>query len=353
MKNKGYTLIELLGVIVILAVLIMLVFPSVINFIKSSNEKKDKLTEELIISAAEDYISDNSSELYLTSGTEYCISIDALIGKNYLSESAKNSNLDSKNVKVTYTDKINYEIVDHCSVCQLISGNYNKIGSKYQCKVKDNMETGFEDGYYFYLLSINEDKTINLIMERNMHYDEINDVGIVATSSNSNVAWYADARDNSYGPITAMNYLHSTTKDWYNVPNIMINYIDENASTNETLGYGSIVTVGSTTEILKKDGTVTAKYNNLKARMPYESEITEYDSETMNNAYIYDYLSLNNNIQTNSISGIEGYWIFCSTSDTTAKRVKNNGALNQNFVDISGTNGVRPVITIKNMIVLN
>ena len=155
MKNKGYTLLELLGVIVILSVLITLVFPSVINFIKKGNDTKDSITNDLIISAAEDYINDNSSNLYLTSGVEYCVSIDALIDKQYLNVTLDDDSYSSKSVKVTYKDKTNYEIIDSkdCSVCKLISGNYNEIGSKYQCKVKDDMEIGFEEGYYFHLLS--------------------------------------------------------------------------------------------------------------------------------------------------------------------------------------------------------
>ena len=40
MKNRGYTLIELLGVIIILALLTTLVFPSVINTIKKSNDER-------------------------------------------------------------------------------------------------------------------------------------------------------------------------------------------------------------------------------------------------------------------------------------------------------------------------
>ena len=43
MKNKGFTLVELLGVVIILSILVTLVFPSVVNFIKNSNSKKEKL----------------------------------------------------------------------------------------------------------------------------------------------------------------------------------------------------------------------------------------------------------------------------------------------------------------------
>lgn len=357
MKDKGYTLIELLGVMIILAVLIAFVVPSVINFIKSSTEEKDKLTRDLVYNAADMFIEDNASKLSFNNKIKYCVSINTLIENNYLKGNLEynGEKLDNKkSVRVTYTDTFNYEILDSeaCSICKLVDGNYKEIGSKYQCKVKNNMETGFEDGYYFYLLSMNDDETINLIMERNIYYDSDSDVGLVATQENRGlVTWYADSRDNSFGPVTAMNYLYDATKDWNKVPNIKMNYNDENI--NNTLGYGSIVTTGTIIEITKKDGTVTAQYNKLKARMPYKSELSYYDITNKTNVYLYDYLSLSNTIQINPITGIYGYWTLSSSSDDTAMRVINNGSINTNFVDYDNTNGVRPVITVPNVFVLD
>ena len=127
MKNKGYTLLELLGVIVILSVLITLVFPSIINFIKKGNDKIDSITNDLIINAAGSYINDNSSKLYLTSGEEYCVSVDTLIGKDYLDESLIEKNLyASKSIKITYTDKYNYEITDTDTCMYMEPGLYDK-----------------------------------------------------------------------------------------------------------------------------------------------------------------------------------------------------------------------------------
>lgn len=134
MKNKGYTLLELLGVIVILSVLITLVFPSVINFIKKGNDTKITITNDLIISAAEDYINDNSSHLYLTNGEEHCVSIDTLIRKNYLDNELIEEDLyTSKSIKVTYIDKYNYELVDssNCKPVEIIKFLRNYIPVEY------------------------------------------------------------------------------------------------------------------------------------------------------------------------------------------------------------------------------
>ena len=56
MKNRGFTLLELLGVIIILALLTTLVFPSVLNAIKKSSDQTDKLSMDLISNATDIYI---------------------------------------------------------------------------------------------------------------------------------------------------------------------------------------------------------------------------------------------------------------------------------------------------------
>ena len=416
MKNKGYTLLELLGVIVILSVLVILVFPSVINFIKKGNDKIDSITNDLIMSAAEDYINDNSSELYITSGGRYCISIETLVGKKYLNESLIDKDLYvSKSIKVTYTDKYNYEITakDECSVCKLVkdsdSSNTITPGDKYQCKVKDDMEEGFENGYYFYVLS-QETGTTNLIMDRNIYYDSTNEVGLAATETNTgHTAWissddyndntnYGSCGNNNKGPITAMNYLYNATKDWLYIPNVLINYTDEGNS--GSYGYGAITTTNNLTQITQKDGTLVTVltdqegYINLKARMPYKNEVDNYDGT---NGYLYDNLhsptcynefedengdiiqevvacsenyddvSGVDEVGVDHIDGIYDYWTFSSGYEShTAWYVSDLGLI-YHFGNISGNThysspdgeilgyqgGVRPVITISNSLISN
>jgi len=130
MKNKGYTLLELLGVIVILSLLVTLVFPSVINFIKKGNDKIDNVTNDLIVSAAEAYINDNSSKLYITSGIEQCVPVDILIGKKYLGKSLIDEELFvTKSIKITYTDKYNYELTNTNTCAALEAGLYDENGA--------------------------------------------------------------------------------------------------------------------------------------------------------------------------------------------------------------------------------
>ena len=143
----------------------------------------------------------------------------------------------NENVILNNKGKLVLTEVNNKSICKLIydADNSNTItpGDKYLCKVKDNMETDFKQGYYFFVLSNNEDGTTNLIMERNIYYDEINDIGKIATEEKKGlISWNGEADNNSSGPVTAMNYLHNATKDWNNIPNMIMNYEDENINYN-------------------------------------------------------------------------------------------------------------------------
>ena len=52
MKEKGFTLAEILGVIVIIGLILLLVGPAIVNRIRASREKVGKTTEELVYYAA-------------------------------------------------------------------------------------------------------------------------------------------------------------------------------------------------------------------------------------------------------------------------------------------------------------
>ncbi len=170
------------------------------------------------------------------------------------------------------------------------------------------------------------------------------------------VVWNNESEQstNSYGPVTAMDYLYNATKDWLNIPNIKMNYADE-GNTGD-YGYGTIVTTDNITKIIKKDGTAVTVltdqegYSNLKARLLYKSEISKYDSVNKTNAYLYDYLNQSGIIQTSVISGIEGYWTLSSYSGYSgyAWFVNYDGRLSfVNGVRYGGLYGVRPVINLK------
>lgn len=123
--KKGFTLLEMIAVILIIGMLILTVFPLVANQIKSQSGKIDETTKTLIYSAAELYVKERKSEYPSTNGAVYCdLTLKKLIEDGKLKRPLKNfkngKELDEQMVvKImvnTYLE-YEYELVD-ASVCQ-------------------------------------------------------------------------------------------------------------------------------------------------------------------------------------------------------------------------------------------
>ena len=111
--KKGYTLVELLGVMVILGLILLVSFPLIINQIKKSNEAISESTRILIESSAELYINDNEDEYPINPGAIYYVAVETLVNEGLVSKGLKD--LDIKDyVKVTVNEDktLAFEIVD-------------------------------------------------------------------------------------------------------------------------------------------------------------------------------------------------------------------------------------------------
>lgn len=87
-KKNGFTLAELLGVIVILAAVSLIAFPPIINQIRKSRNELDDALNSLILPAAKSYIEENNLP---TNGTCYYIKLDVLIKDGKLVDPIINS----------------------------------------------------------------------------------------------------------------------------------------------------------------------------------------------------------------------------------------------------------------------
>lgn len=114
MKEKGFTLVELLAVIIILSLLLILVIPKINDSIKSEEKEVNELTKNMIFKAADFYMDDISSEYIKLNGNNYCIKVNDLVNAGYLKES---NDLPNKTVKATYNNLFTYELVDE-SACE-------------------------------------------------------------------------------------------------------------------------------------------------------------------------------------------------------------------------------------------
>lgn len=122
MKEKGFTLIELIGVIVLLAIIILITYPSIVNIIKKSNNKIDSATSALIISGAKNMVDENKNSYPLTNGNIYCVTIKSLINKGYVISDLETGNGNKINtdryvmIKVN-SNKYKYTILAEAEKC--------------------------------------------------------------------------------------------------------------------------------------------------------------------------------------------------------------------------------------------
>ena len=129
MKNKGYTLVELLAVFVILGIIIMISVPAITGVISSSKSKAYDEQVKILENAARTYMSEHSKDLP-DSGSPFNVTIDNLKESGLISEEdIKNPNYSSgseepkkKNqyfngcIKVTNTNnKFTYKYQDECN----------------------------------------------------------------------------------------------------------------------------------------------------------------------------------------------------------------------------------------------
>lgn len=105
MKNKGFTLIEMLGVVIVLSLLSIFIIPGVVNLLSSKKDDVIDVNGKLIYNAAKLYISDNNSD-------STCISIDTLVDEGYLESPVKYENNDNnkKEILNNRDDKLKYSI---------------------------------------------------------------------------------------------------------------------------------------------------------------------------------------------------------------------------------------------------
>lgn len=376
MNKKGFTLVELLAVIVILSLLALLTSNAVTKLVKDS--KNDLYDNQILLikEAAETWGADNlyrlpdkgkCAILTLKDLKQYGILDSSIINpktneefSDYLKIKISTQEGDYGNLVTTY--EINPTSVMGCeilykSVCVAVNstnatskgntgiytiGNiptantYNK-GDEYICNVDGSTE------YHFYLLGTSGDY-VNLILDRNISSFGSIDISESTPWISKNDYILSGGNEVDYstgnvdrGPITLMNYISTATKSWINIPNITINYTDAER------GYGSIITNGDTTTITASDGTSTATYKNLKARLPYLSEVSG-----LTGLWLYDYTTYASDSGGHT-GALDGYWLLSSSNSANSSYayVKTLSNPSATSIDNNIDYGVRPVITLK------
>lgn len=98
--KRGYTLVELLGVITILVILIIVMFASYTQFKKNTSNSLDEAIIVMIAKESENYVKKYQSNI--KDGNVYCITLKDLLDNNLMSDPVTNSDGEkiSENTKI-------------------------------------------------------------------------------------------------------------------------------------------------------------------------------------------------------------------------------------------------------------
>ena len=79
MKNKGFTLAEILGVIVIIGLLLVLIAPTIINRLSSNSDDPNETMNQFIYNSTLIYINENVQKYPPGKSSKYCVPIKDLV----------------------------------------------------------------------------------------------------------------------------------------------------------------------------------------------------------------------------------------------------------------------------------
>lgn len=116
MKNKGFTLIELICTILLLSIIVTLSTVAIVNVINNARERENESSMKLIETAAKDYFAKYENDYYIANGVNYCVDIKDLINENLLISkiSYDGEEIKDKTIKVEYNNNTYNVAFDEC-----------------------------------------------------------------------------------------------------------------------------------------------------------------------------------------------------------------------------------------------
>lgn len=105
MNNKGFTLVEVLAIVLLLGLLSLIVVPKVLEQRDSKKAQISESEKKILYSDAEEYVRENS-EYIQKPGNVFCISVSTLIDNDKVSINA--DEFSSKYIKISVDDNYNF-----------------------------------------------------------------------------------------------------------------------------------------------------------------------------------------------------------------------------------------------------
>ena len=330
MNKKGFTLVELLAVIIIISLLALLTSTSVTKILKDAKNDLSNIQIASIKAAAEAWGADNFNRLPKVNECKYLTLKDlkdyGLLDSNVIDPKNNQEISDNLKIKMTTTNSLgnlvtSYEVnpssVTGCDkaikpICtpatssnktlgNIPNGEYN-IGDEYICDVSNSLL------YHFFVIDVDQDTDdVILITEKNICSN-----GTAATSTNTClIAWNSTGTD-VREPITLDPFFNSLKSSWTNLD-------------SDQIDLPTITQINAT------------GCSNLNYSCPL---------------WMYNYLSRYAESETRltNISGVSYYWTksFRSATSTTSNKmyiVSNSGTVYSDFT-VTDNLGVRPIIIL-------
>ena len=318
-KNKGFTLVELLAVIVILALIALIATPIILNVINDAKKQAAKDSAYGYMDAVEKYIV--SSELEDESIQDGRYSVEELNKKI----SVKGSTPDNGNIEIKNSSVKSYDIgidgyvvrngkVEKVSTTKSFKNGtavyYNPETGNKCSKEAAKSTTGTKSGCMkWYVFNDKEgNATVNVILDHN---------------TTANVAWNSTGNNSEMKEVKIA--LENDTKDWKNTARLI--------TANEVAKITGHPTFNAT-----QSGQ---SWFCLDTNKPDTTSYCAKAQGTSEYAWLFDYTyeCTNYGCNTSDLS-TWGYWT--STSSWHVSRFGHLSNTNANYAD----SGVRPVITI-------
>ena len=326
-KNKGFTLVELLAVIVILALVALIATPIILNVINDAKKQAAKDSAYGYMDAVEKYIV--SSELEDKSINDGPYSVEEL---NNMGVSVKGSTPDNGNIEIESGSVKSYDIgidgyvvsngeVKKASTTKEIKNGtavyYNPVSGE-KCKSSEAVSTtGTKSGCMkWYVFNDKEgNATVNVILDHN---------------TTANVAWNSTGNNSEMKEVA--DALKKDTSTWKNTARLIT--ANEVAKITGNTGF----------DASKESQTWFYLDSNNQTQTANSSNKSKY-------AWLFDYTIDCTNYGCNtSDSNTHGYWTrtpyTSKVSSTFVWSVYNECALSFGLANNDLLRGIRPVITL-------
>ena len=257
--KKGFTLVELIGVIIVLGLIALIALPPILNAIREKESEISEASEEIIYNATSLYVSDNSNSFPKTNGNTFCVTLDTLTQGNYLPDVVYDA-VSGDEVPLTNMVEVKYEQ-------DRFSYNLNN-----EC-VEKIIKTGL----------------IEILLEQ---YSPDNTTGLVQDETNSNIYYYTGTNEE-----VSNNYL------WYGGHHWRVVEFDTDADTLLLISQQPLTSIQPASAVWDTKEEYEASYIN-----------------TWLNDYFYN--SLDSSVQNSIISNTFNVGIYTDVDEiTTTQKV--------------------------------